>query len=220
MLSNNVHCFPGCRLCVEIDDFERSLFHEKYPENLTQNVFFERTRTHVMIPIGPYCPGHLLIASRRHEWSFGHFHEDIIPELLNLIDDVSHFLKKHLDKERIVVFEHGPLSSHERGGACLNHAHFNILPIPNTFPLYQKASELLDFKPIELHQLGDFIKRGEPYLFFHCSREGTFGAAAPIGCTQFFRKVLASSHPGNGWDWRSDPKVEVVRKMANLLKDS
>lgn len=209
----------SCRLCVEINDFKNSLFYEQYQEILNQNIFFERSRVQVMIPIGPYCPGHLLIASKRHEWSFGHIGKDIIPEVLNLIDDVSCFLKKHFKKERIIVFEHGPLSSEERGGACLSHAHFNILPIPDAFPLYEKASKHLNFKPIKFHQLEDFVKRREPYLFFHCPREGTFAAPAPIGSTQFFRKLLASSNPESNWDWRGDPKADIVKEMAEILKD-
>ena len=209
----------NCRLCIEINDFENSLFYKKYPKILAQNVFFERSQVQVMIPIGPYCPGHLLIASKRHEWSFGHIGKDIIPEVLDLVDDVSSFLKEHFKKERIIVFEHGPLSFEERGGACLSHAHFNILPIPGTVSLFKKASKLLDFKPIKFTQIEDFIGRGVPYLFFHCLLEGTFAAPAPIGSTQFFRKLLASSGIEENWDWRNDPKIDIVQKMAELLKD-
>ncbi len=219
MDDKNAHFLSNCRLCIEINDFENSLFYKKYSKILIQNCFFERSQIQVMIPIGPYCLGHLLIASKQHEWSFGHIGKDIIPEVLDLVNDVSSFLKKHFKNGRIIVFEHGPLSSVERGGACLSHAHFNVLPIPDIFPLYEKASKHHNFKPIKFHQLEDFIKRGEAYLFFHCPLEGTFAAPAPIGSTQFFRKLLASSDIEGNWDWRTDPKVDIVQKMAELLKD-
>ncbi|MCU0288978.1 MAG: hypothetical protein MUF15_21610, partial [Acidobacteria bacterium] len=59
----------SCRLCVEINDFNNSLFYGKYSGVLNQNIYIARSRIQVMIPIGPYCPGHLLIASKSHEWS-------------------------------------------------------------------------------------------------------------------------------------------------------
>lgn len=208
----------SCRLCIEINDFEKSLFAEKYPNLLSQNVFFERSRLQVMLPIGPFCEGHLLIALKKHEWSFGHLGKNILPELAELIDEISCFLKTHLHRNRIIVFEHGPVSMTQRGGCCLEHAHMNTMPIPDSFALFNTASKFITFVPTELHQLEDFIRRGEPYLFFSCPREGSFAAVAPIGSTQFFRKLLASTTPGKSWDWRSDPNFDTVKAMVALLK--
>ncbi len=208
-----------CRLCVEINDFENSLFAEKYPNVITHNAFFESSQIQVMIPIGPLRMGHLLIASKNHAWSFGHISKQVILELNEVINSVSEFLRNYCDANRVIVFEHGALSTTQSGGSCLNHAHMNIMPIPATFPLFEMASRYIEFVPTELHQVGAYPERGEPYLFFQCSREGSFAAAAPIGSTQFFRKLLASGTPECHWDWRVDPRTDLVVSMAALLRD-
>lgn len=207
-----------CRLCVEIDNFKESLFAKKYPTILSKNTFFESSQLQLMIPVGPFCEGHLLIATKSHEWSFGHLGKEIIPELTKLIEDVSNFLKVRYNKKRIIIYEHGPVSRIKLGGCCLAHAHMNIMPIPESIPILELALRHLNFVPTKFDQLKDFIEREEPYLFFQCPREGSFAVEAPIGTTQFFRKLLASTNHGGSWDWRKNLNINTVKSMVALLE--
>ena len=209
--------FLNCRLCVEINDFDNSLFANKYPGILKKNEFFRLKNTQVMIPIGPLCYGHLLIVSRSHECSFGHADERVIDELKTQIHRVKSYLLEICRGKNIIVFEHGPLSQNERGSCCLIHAHMNIIPIRKEFNVLDNASNILDFAPIKIDELGRFIQMQKPYIFFHCFKEGSFGAIAPLGTTQFFRKLLKAESPDNTWDWRSNARGGIVRLMADSL---
>ena len=208
-----------CRLCGEIEAFENSLFSRKYPHILKQNKFWERPHFQVMLPIGPFCEGHLLIVSKEHALSFGHLGRDVLSELTGLIDEISNFLKKHYYVNRIIFFEHGPYSFAKRGSSCLDHAHMNIMPIADTFHLIEHASIHFSFKPVKLDQLNMFVKKKTPYLFFCCPIEGSFAAEVPFGESQFFRKLLLTTTNEKNWDWNSNPRPDIISKMAVLLKN-
>lgn len=205
-----------CRLCVEIRDFDNSLFAHTYPGVLSRNAFFETDYLQVMIPAGPLCEGHLLAAAKEHAWSFGHVSQDILLDLITLLSKVTDFLKARYG--RIILFEHGPMSKLRRGGCCLEHAHMNILPIPESFNVLAEASKYLSFMPTDIYQLKTFVERDEPYIFFQSQEEGSFAAPAPEGANQFFRKLLVSEMPGSEWDWRSHPQHEFVKAMVNMMK--
>ena len=207
----------NCRLCVEINDFDLSEFSKEYPDIVKQNTFLETQRLQAMIPYGPFCEGHLLIVSKTHMWSFGHLGEDIIPELSQLINDVTSFVEARYG--RTIVFEHGPMSRTQPGGCCLEHAHINVMPIPDSFQLFESTSKHVTLEPTELHQLKDFAKRAEPYLFFMCPREGSFAAKATDVPSQFFRRLLAASSSGRTWDWRTNPNSEAVEAIASFLSE-
>lgn len=122
-----------CRLCIEISDFETSLFARTYPLVSQPITSLDTCNLRVLIPIGPFCEGHLLVATKMHESSFGHVPGDVLTELVGLLDKLTSLVEARYG--RTIVFEHGPLSSVRPGGACLEHAHVNILPIPESFRL-------------------------------------------------------------------------------------
>jgi hypothetical protein len=100
----------------------------------------------------------------------------------------------------------------------MDHAHLNILPIPDRVRLRHAASRYFPFGPTRLRELRAFVQAGQPYLFFSCPREGAFAAPAPIGSTQFFRKLLGAELSREVWDWRDDPNTEAVTGVAAWLR--
>lgn len=207
-----------CRLCVEIRDFETSLFSQTYPDVLDRNAFFETKYLQVMIPVGPFCEGHLLIALKEHKWSYGHVSRDILLDLVPLASKVTDFIEAQYG--RAIIFEHGPMSRLRRGGCCLEHAHMNVLPVPESFNVLATASKFLNFIPTDIYQLKTFVERDEPYIFFQSQEEGSFAAPAPEGTNQFFRKLLVSEMLGSEWDWRTNPQPDFVKAMVAILKAS
>jgi ATP adenylyltransferase len=205
-----------CRLCVEINSFEDSLFAQRYPGVLQRNAFFETSRLQVMIPVGPFCEGHLLIAAREHEWSFAHLGRSIVQELEELIAKVTQVIEGHW-LARVVVFEHGPMSHAMRGGCCLEHAHMNILPVAGSISVLDAALKCAPFKPVQLCDLEGFARRGEPYLFFMEPQNGSFATVAPTTTSQFFRRLLAAAQPGTPWDWRATRNPDAVRATKDVL---
>ncbi len=208
----------NCRLCKEIEDFRDSLFVKKCPGILKKNMFFETKRLQIMIPIGPLFDGHLLIATRSHYWSYAELGVSIIPELEKLIDFTIDFLHSEYRAKRVIVFEHGAISKTERGGCCLDHAHMNIVPIPETFELLMKASRHFKFSPVQIISLEKFVLKKTPYLFFKCSQEGSYAAPASASINQFFRKLLAPVTPMGNWDWRSNYRIDSMKATATALE--
>lgn len=203
-----------CRLCTEIYDFDNSLFARTYPGALTKNAFLETAKLQVMIPIGPFCEGHVLVATKEHAWSFGHVSTETLSELASTTDKLRSLLRQNYSQ--IVMFEHGPMSTEQRGGCCLDHCHMNLLPIPSSLSVLVSASKFFDFTPYDIHDLPEFVEKHQPYLFFQ-SQEGSFAAPTPEGTTQFFRKLLASQMPGRTWDWRDNPHPDFIKATIAIL---
>lgn len=216
-MPNKVEDPYDCRLCEEIDYFEESLFAAQYPDVANSNALFVTTRLQAMLPIGPFCDGHLLVVSKEHAPSFAHLGHSISSELNSFIDAIVRLTSDRYG--RTIVFEHGAMSMTRRGGCCLVHAHMNVMPIPESLKLVDLMSKYAHFSPAQLGELIQFVDRDQPYLFFRCGQEGSYAASAPKGSSQLFRKAIASSIPGKMWDWRDHPQAAIVRKMAKQYED-
>lgn len=206
-----------CRLCKEIEDFENSLFAQRYPGLVNRNVFFETDGIQVMLPIGPFCEGHVLVVAKNHAWSFAHILEEVRLELVSVVERVGALLGARYG--RLLLFEHGPMSRARLGGCCLEHAHMNMMPVPASLNVRKAAARFVRFFPSELRELGGFVERGEAYLFFKCAREGSFAGAAPEGCSQFFRQLVAREAGGRPWDWRANPRTEAQKGTLAVLRE-
>ena len=211
-MPSNVGYPYDCRLCDEIDNFEESLFAAQYPGIANSSVLFVTTRLRAMLPIGPFCEGHLLVVSKKHVPSFAHLGHSILPELSSFLENIVRLISDRYG--RTMVFEHGAMSMTQRGGCCLVHAHMNVMPIPKTLHLLDIMSKYGNFSSAKLEELIQFVNRNQPYLFFRCEKEGSYSALAPEGSSQLFRRAIASAIPGKKWDWRDHPQASIVRMMA------
>lgn len=207
-----------CRLCDEINEFASSLFACVYPNLVARNAFLETRMLQVMLPIGPLKRGHILIASRQHALSFGHILAQVQSDLTFILDKVLPVIRRVTG--RVLIFEHGPMSDQLRGACCLDHAHLNIIPVPQDLDVVALVARSVDPLPIPIDGLAQFVAQRKPYLF--CSVPGEFSltAAAPPDSSQFFRRIIAYGTGQRDWDWRIHPKAELLQATAAMLEEA
>lgn len=207
-----------CRFCPELEgEFDESAYHLLARSN--ESRFIRESANFVTFPtLGPLVPGHLLIVPKRHFLSMGHLPPNLSSELEDFVELTLRKLSA-VYRQDTILFEHGPLSISEKGGCCVDHAHIHAIPAPvNIRP---HAQELYEEHTITgLVELGTIVKAGSPYLFFQNTAGERFVYKAPLVVSQFLRMVVARElgHP-NIWDWRSQPRLDVVKQTLHSLAD-
>jgi diadenosine tetraphosphate (Ap4A) HIT family hydrolase len=207
----------ACRICIEQQFFEDSLFAQTYPDVLIENRFFETKSLQVMIPIGPLCAGHLLVVAKHHCPSFGHPVDEIRVELGQLVQHIRDACCPFFGE--MVAFEHGSMSSADLGACCIDHAHLNLVPLTMQSELAKAFASVVPTQLARIETFSEFVNRREPYLYLQCTDGKALIGPAPPNSSQFFRKMIASLLGMTEWDWRRHLNASAVHKIARWLKD-
>lgn len=210
----------SCSLCCEI--------HNLPNNNLLKNFFgarFDRTikksENFLIVPsLGQIVEGYLLIITKYHYLSMSHLPIEYYEELKSLIDTARDMIKKLYDK-KVIIFEHGMMCKEKRAGACVDHAHLNIVPCnKDIFPFFYKKLKFKSLTSIE--ELKGHYDKGEPYLYYSSPTLQQMSAAVPNYLpSQYVRKILAKEvYNTRKWDWKIYPEREQMSLFLNEFKNS
>ncbi|MEK6898996.1 MAG: hypothetical protein AABW79_02780 [Nanoarchaeota archaeon] len=174
--------------------------------------------------------GYLLITSKEHNEGMGSLPASFYPELDDVVDRTKARIKEKLNMPSL-VFEHGPRICGVRGGGCLDHAHFHVVPDGQLAkPL---ASTLLDY----MSQVGSTInlEKTKGYdLLRACYEEGrssymyvdTEETLSQLELfvkvnfntpSQFMRRIISKQGNPKLWDWRTHPDEETMQKTLDIF---
>lgn len=204
----------NCQLCDEVS---------KKPKLGRLNRMIQETPNFsAFVSLGPLVTGHLLITTRNHYLSMATIPENYFPELRQLRENLGTRLTEAFHLPQTVIFEHGPSKYDLKGGCCLDHAHFHILParLPST-RIIRKIKENLG-QPVTIEsyrELTELADEETPYTFFEFDGiKYFFEVKKPIP-SQFVRQVIGK-YLGREytWNWRQYPRVEDVIETIQRLK--
>ncbi|MET0118870.1 MAG: hypothetical protein ABW090_15715 [Sedimenticola sp.] len=188
--------------CPFCEEFATGLLPNEYSSLVPSRELHRTENFAVLADISPLLVGHLLITPIAHKLSFGAMEPELRSELDELLVETLDILNE--SGRRTVILEHGSAPTHD-AGACIEHAHLQILPADIDFD-----EALTKYRPRPVGSLWETEKwssRNCPYLYFQNATGEMVVADRLDGLPkQFIRQVAASAlgmHLANlSWDWR------------------
>ena len=213
---------PGdhvCAFCAEIaGSSDHNLFHDLLGPAIGDDYLLAQTDEFVVMPsIGALTPGYCLVLPRRHVPSFGHLPAELDGELDTLLATVRAGLSTELGM-RVVMYEHGSMSTDRPAGSCADHAHLHVVAVPSDVDLRTPFESEFEVRALAgLGQLRGQVDRDTPYLFLDDGDGVRLATDAPTVRSQYFRRELATQlgRP-DAWDWVVFPEPALV--AATILR--
>ncbi|MBT2213996.1 HIT family protein [Actinomadura sp. NEAU-AAG7] len=153
----------------------------------------------LLIPdVAPLAAGHLLLVTRRHHQCAGAFGAPLWGSALHWRDHVSRLYEAAYGSGDLVLFEHGPATS-QGGGACVDHAHWHLLPgTPGVRAVLEERG--LPGAPAGHAALRARFRAGRSYLLVE--EEGRATVHAGDGVPSQFLRWAFTAATGSGGPWR------------------
>ncbi|MFH0287181.1 non-canonical purine NTP pyrophosphatase [Vibrio owensii] len=207
-----------CVFCQEFDDVESSVFADLVGDKIDNRVVYEDDDFILIVPIGQFVEGGLLLLSKKHIPSFAHLPEDKYEALISLVDRIKTTLA---DRWGVVpiVFEHGPAIDKTKGKCCVDHAHFNIFPV--SVDVHSRLEDRMNQEITHLLQLRQYKDLEEGYLYVDSPISGAHiydGSNVPSQLVR--RHITEMLGMPDRWHWRHymgvDEMKATLEKMENF----
>lgn len=161
--------------------------------------------------------GYCLICSNEHFIGIGNVSDSLESELESVLSKTLEVIANQYSPQ-VVVFEHGPKLGCNKGGICLEHAHFHIVQTKvDVFNFLNKR-----FKPEKiqgLERLREIYKLAKSsYLFLETQERKRFVFEVDIVPSQYIRQIIAVGEGRSNWDWMKYPDYETFEKTLEKLR--
>lgn len=209
-----------CSFCSEINNepdnnLFLSLLKPKY--EMESRMLFFADNWIVMPTIGALVAGHLLIVSKEHYESVGKAPLQDYHELNALANAIEQVLEKAFNAN-VIAFEHGAVSSHKRGGCCVEHAHLHILPWKEELIGYIMEKQFTINRINSFIQLKECVLLNKAYFFYQNLQGEKFLITGDVLPSQFFRKLIAVRlGMEDKWDWRKEIFLDNIAKTLEQI---
>ena len=182
-------------------------YNERQNREWYDQPIFENDDFLAVPALGQLVPGYMMVVYRRHVLSMSQLPQDKFLQLWEFCDEVMKFQNQNWGK--VVVFEHGICKEDKPAGACINHAHWHLVPGG-----YELLPQDMIFKKIVSFE--DYSKeksKHNPYLYYRDSSQNEFVLDDAEVPSQFFRRILAPKiDKPDEWDYLVFPFLENIRK--------
>lgn len=220
--SQSEHFLNVLNECLLCGDWNRNLstsgIKQIYGEEALRSAFlWESTLLYLTPAPGSITCGYMILSPKKHYISFAEAPNEII-DGANMVWQRVCEIGEVLRLPSYVLFEHGAASKFWRGAACIEHAHFHLVPSPNPIELRNlmkkgftenRHASLLDIKSLE---------HGSPYIFL-ITPEGTYSYETPRIESQYLRKCIATQWGvPSSWNWKMHPMTENFWKTIELFR--
>lgn len=202
-----------CPFCKELEVNYFEFQNQRY-EN---RILFESENFVVIPSLGQIIEGYLLIMPKKHYIGIGHLPKKLYPELELICKKVKQVLKEVYGPS--LIFEHGTVSEKKKGGCCISHAHFHVIPIQDE--IFSEISRVFISSKIKtLSPLKEKFNKQQPYFFYQSNTDERYLFEIPdIVPSQYIRKLIALKvGKENEWDWRVYPEINKLLKTIETLK--
>jgi len=170
----------------------------------------------VVIPtLGAFLIGWLLIISKMHYLCIGSLPDSLFPELINLKRKVKYILNQTIGPT--ISFEHGPCSSYERAGSCIDHAHLHI--VPTKIDLLKDLRKNFKIKKSDtIRESKKFFLQKRPYILYENVNDNLFYFEVETLPSQYMRRLLAKKlNLYSKYDWRKHSEVKNIIATKDII---
>lgn len=175
----------------------------------------------VVVPsIGALLEGHLLVVSKRHALCSAELRNEQ-GALAVTLDRVRRVVRERYGFA--VTFEHGPSAPGQAVGCSVDHAHVHVLPFADDIEhMMRRLDPRLEWRQVRsIADARPAFDAGLPYLYVRTDDGHHFVAADAAIPSQFFRRVITGSGANGGaFDWRVNPRADLVRATLASLRSA
>lgn len=204
--TNNIEC----PFCIEFEDINKSIFYSLTENKIKNRIIYEDKYFIVIVPLGLFIEGGLLLLSKEHIHSFAHLDKIKYQLLTELVEKIKPIIEEIFGVMPI-IFEHSSSMNRTKGKCCVDHAHLNIFPVDIdinkyiTDRFYSKISNINELSKLKLYDNG--------YLYIDSSKNGKVifdGANVP---TQLIRMYLTKELGcEERWHWKDYLGIEEMKE--------
>ncbi len=209
-----------CPFCIEFSGTFESFFKILVENRLQNRTLYEDDDFIVIIPMGQFMVGGMLLLTKKHIRSFAYLEPKLYEKLQILVDKIKISIKKILGV-RPLIFEHGSAIDENKGVCCVDHAHLNIFPANVSIHYHLKTKMFFDISSVsELQQLKNF---SEGYLYVDSSLNGhKIYDGYDVG-SQLIRKIITKELGfEDRWHWRDylgiEEMIETMEKFSDTIR--
>lgn len=149
--------------CQELTGAQNTSFTRTYNGNPPSRIIARSKNLTLMADLSPLCPGHLLLVSNYHYYSFAEVCRDQMDEVNEVVNQVWPLYLSTFGEP--VVLEHGSTANIE-GSACISHAHWHFIPISANHILAAMGADGLGYADLDsLSDLAELADRQVPYFY-------------------------------------------------------
>ncbi|MFF5264102.1 HIT family protein [Actinomadura viridis] len=170
----------------------------------------------LMPDLAPLADGHVLLVTALHHQCAGAFGEDLWAGAWRWRRRVGRIYRAAYGREDLVMFEHGP-GTPQGGGACVDHAHWHLLPHPSGGGMRALLEERgLGGRVATRESVREYFRTGRSYLLLE--EEGAVtvhpGEGVPSQYLRWVAKKALGLHggtPGARQGAAYDPEPQIWR---------
>jgi ATP adenylyltransferase len=171
-----------------------------------------KTANFVLLPsIGPLVRGHAMVVGRKHFSSLASMPQEAIREYEDMVRMI--FRLPQIGGN-LLEAEHGSTADCH-AGACVAHTHIHLLP---------GLAEHRDFLDGNLRLVGtlpnltDIHGFNQPYIALRGNLSKVTMFVADSVPTQAIRRVLCGRLGQTNWDWRTEPRNDLIDETIAFWK--
>ncbi len=197
---------------------DASLFGRLYSGDPPSRVVTTTKHLVAFVDLAPLAPGHLLVVPRKDVPSFAALPRAAWTDWQALRGHLVEVLRRQWQQP--VLFEHGSTWA-MRGGACIAHAHLQLLPIDADLAQEMRTDGLQVVEISDQKEIPRDTKRERPYFYVERSGSAWFAwADEPAMPSQYLRRlaarILGLSDPT--WDWGVVVRRDLLRETIDRLR--
>jgi diadenosine tetraphosphate (Ap4A) HIT family hydrolase len=195
-----------CEFCTKIaDPATRSSRYDFHVIGYDDNF-------HVVVALGALTGGHLLLVSNSHKLAMSELSENEWESLGPVLSYWTSRLKQSWGAEPL-AFEHGP-SANSSGGACVYHAHLQLLPLAGVSNGDLVVKEMTQIR--SMRQLRNCYPSGG-YLMMSVAGVTWAMSDKQVGSQFFRRRICALQGRPDEWDYLVYPNSVAMDETISLL---
>lgn len=204
-----------CPFCIEFKDINKSLFYSMTDYKIKNRILYEDDDFIVLIPLGEFIEGGVLLLTKEHIHSFAHLDKKKYALLNNLVEKIKSAINNIFGVVPI-VFEHSSSINRSKGKCCVDHAHFNIFPVDidiNNYITNRIYSSIED-----IHELNKLKFYDNGYLYVNSEKNGKLIFDGKNVPTQLIRQHLTHKLGcQDRWHWKDYLGIDEMKQTLSKL---
>ena len=204
-----------CYFCEEALNFSKGRLRLPSDWPYADEVVYYDENVFSIVGSSPQVSPYLLILPKRHIYSMAQMNDK---EWNSFICCLEYLINKGGYNEELCIFEHGGKAN--ESSSSIDHCHMHV--IPGETGLYQNET----FNTfIEMQNISNSSQiNGDNYLLIGRYINGKLDIKISYdktkGVHQYFRKVLSQKLCLPEWDWKKNPKFDIMLETLRGFKET